>query len=92
MSQVFCDWVFVNGPKKGTLCKKRVKKEGKTKCWAHCPERKEQAAKYRKEFYEKNREYELSCCKKYRDEKKRRIKEQKIERCANDAIKLNNGD
>jgi len=60
-----------------------------TKCWAHCPERKEQAAEYRKLFYEKNREFELSYNKQYVKDNKERIKQQKKERYDNNAIEYN---
>jgi len=40
MAQVFCDWKFVNGPKKGTICNRRINIEGSTKCCVHRKERK----------------------------------------------------
>ncbi len=61
MAQVFCDWILVNGPKKGTICNRRVKVEGRTKCWQHCIERKEKVQQY----YDLNRDQFLEYKKQY---------------------------
>jgi len=66
MTQVFCDWKFVNGPKKGTICNKRVKIDERTKCFKHCKECYEWNKEYKKNHKEeisiKNKKYK---CKKW---------------------------
>jgi hypothetical protein len=68
MDQVFCDWKFVNGPRKGTICNRRVNLNDRTKCWVHCKERKEkvqqyynsnrdQLLKYKKQYFQDNKEH-----------------------------------
>jgi len=80
MPQVFCDWVFVNGKRKGTICNRRVNIEGRTQCWMHCPETIEKKIVRRKEFYEQNKEYELKCNEQYRQRNKERIAQQSKDR------------
>ncbi len=69
MSQVFCDWKFVNGAKKGTICNRRVNIEGRTKCWMHCKERKEKVQQY----YDLNRDQLRSYKKQYFQDNKKHL-------------------
>jgi hypothetical protein len=86
MSQVFCDWKCVNGPKKGTICNRRIQVKGRTRCWQHCIERKEkvqqyydlnrdQFLEYKKQYFQDHKEHLTSKSKEWKNKNKDILRE-----------------